>query len=91
MEDQHNGLIIQGIGEEDGPKDGYNTDGKKAIIYLEEGAILAAGHREGFGRVRQYLDHVSDHDGNSLEALTFEAVRAKNPAMSERVPFPDHQ
>ena len=81
LQNEFNGLIIHGIGSNG---DGLNDDGITPVrIQIEEGAILGAGHREGLTRVRQYLVHLNHHDGDSFKALTFEAVRAKNPGMSD--------
>ncbi|MBT5860983.1 MAG: hypothetical protein HOH89_07495 [Alphaproteobacteria bacterium] len=66
----HSNLVINGL-EQEG-------------ILLEEGAILAAGHREGIGRVRQYLGHLQDHDGHSAEALTLEAIKKKYPELTDK-------
>ena len=79
--DEFNGLVIHGIGPK---QNGLNEGGKTPVrIEMEEGAILAAGHREGIGRVRQYREHLNHHGGDSFKALTPEAVRAKNPGMSD--------
>jgi hypothetical protein len=76
LQEQFDGLIIHGLGK---APDDENPERVREMIYLEDGALLAAAHREGPTGLKQYLELLKEHDGDSLKALTFEAVQEKFP------------